>query len=211
MEIENSLTVSRKERERLARRQEILDAARKVFSERGFEKATLDEIAEAAEYGKGTIYNYFKNKEELFCCIMERGIERFQKFVECAIQNKKTPREKLETYIDAAFEFFEKYRQIFSIMETERNNLVRRLDGEMYRSSLKYQEKLVRFLADLLEKGIKKRDFKNLHPIKTAHLLFGLIHVAFVHAIRTPEHIDLKSDAQLIKKIFFSGVTLKSQ
>ncbi|MFQ5750999.1 MAG: TetR/AcrR family transcriptional regulator, partial [bacterium] len=129
--MELQLNLPRKERERLARREEILNAARKVFSERGFEKATLDEIAVVAEYGKGTIYNYFKNKEELFSCIIEKGINRFQKFVEEAIRNKSTPREQVEAYIDAAFEFFETHRQIFSILELERNNLARCLNGEM--------------------------------------------------------------------------------
>ncbi|NNE70602.1 MAG: helix-turn-helix transcriptional regulator, partial [Rhodothermales bacterium] len=48
---------SRRERERLARRREILDAARTVFAERGFVGATLEEIASRAEFGKGTLYN----------------------------------------------------------------------------------------------------------------------------------------------------------
>ena len=60
----------RKERERLARRREIIHAAQAVFAEKGFENATLEEIAERAEFGKGTVYNYFDSKETLFTASM---------------------------------------------------------------------------------------------------------------------------------------------
>ena len=54
----------RKEREKLQRRKDIIDAAEKVFFYRGFESATMDEIAEKVELSKGTLYLYFKSKEE---------------------------------------------------------------------------------------------------------------------------------------------------
>lgn len=62
----NGQQLSRKERERLFKRQEIVAAAREVFTARGFTAATLDEIAEKAEFGKGTLYSYFQSKDELF-------------------------------------------------------------------------------------------------------------------------------------------------
>ena len=58
--------MNRKERERLFKKQEILDAAIKIFATKGFKATTLDEIAEKSEFGKGTIYNYFSNKEEIY-------------------------------------------------------------------------------------------------------------------------------------------------
>jgi AcrR family transcriptional regulator len=206
LDMQTPTTIPRKERERLARREEILTAARKVFSERGFEKATLDEIAEVAEFGKGTIYNYFKSKEELFACIIERGISRFQQFVAQAIENKTTPRKKVETYIDSAFEFFEKHRQIFSILELERNNLTRNLNDDRFNKCCEQQTALLEFLAQLFNEGIRKGEFKKLDSLKLAQALFGLIHVAFFHAIRTPETSNLKKDARIIKQIFFEGV-----
>ena len=54
---------------------EILKAAVDLISERGFERTTVDEIAARANVGKGTIYLYFKNKEEIFIDIIENGIK----------------------------------------------------------------------------------------------------------------------------------------
>lgn len=68
-------TLSRKERERQFKRREIVTAARIVFARRGFANATLDEIAEMAEFGKGTLYNYFSSKEELFETVLADGLD----------------------------------------------------------------------------------------------------------------------------------------
>ncbi len=55
----------RKQREKQRRRRDIIDAARKIFSVKGFNSATMEEIATEAELSPGTLYLYFKNKEEL--------------------------------------------------------------------------------------------------------------------------------------------------
>jgi len=56
------------------KRQQILDAAYTVFSRKGYHRATVDEIIALADTGKGTVYNYFVNKEQLFyTLIIERS------------------------------------------------------------------------------------------------------------------------------------------
>ena len=67
--------LSRRDRERLARREAMLDAALAVFSEKGYGGASVDEIAERAEFGKGTIYNYFPGgKDELYFALFEERV-----------------------------------------------------------------------------------------------------------------------------------------
>ncbi|MEO8168159.1 MAG: helix-turn-helix domain-containing protein, partial [bacterium] len=57
--------IERKEREKEHRREDIIAAAQKIFFEKGLPSATMDEIAEAAELSKGTLYLYYKSKEDL--------------------------------------------------------------------------------------------------------------------------------------------------
>jgi len=65
--------LSRREREKLAHRNEIIDAAIRVFAQKGFFYATLDEVAQEAEFSKSTLYLYFENKEDLlYNIIMEK-------------------------------------------------------------------------------------------------------------------------------------------
>lgn len=66
-------TKERKEREKERRRNTIIDAAERVIFSKGLEQATMTEIARAAELSKGTLYLYFKNKDELYMAITQRG------------------------------------------------------------------------------------------------------------------------------------------
>ncbi|MFH1699395.1 MAG: TetR/AcrR family transcriptional regulator [Candidatus Zixiibacteriota bacterium] len=80
----------RKEREKEARRHSILEAAARVFSRKNFGEATLDEIAIEAELSKGTLYNYFKDKQDLFDSLMDHGHEHFLLCFEEAIGKSKS-------------------------------------------------------------------------------------------------------------------------
>ena len=63
----------RKEREKEIRKESIIDAAEQVIQRRGFDSATMDEIAENAELGKGTLYLYFKNKSSIYLAVCNKG------------------------------------------------------------------------------------------------------------------------------------------
>ena len=65
----------RKERERERRRQQIIVAAKRVFSDKGFNKATMEDIAKEAELSPGTLYLYFKNKEDLYASLSLRILQ----------------------------------------------------------------------------------------------------------------------------------------
>jgi AcrR family transcriptional regulator len=65
----------RKERERERRRQQIMVAAKRVFTEKGFSKATMEDIAKEAELSPGTLYLYFKNKDELYASLSLRILQ----------------------------------------------------------------------------------------------------------------------------------------
>lgn len=65
--------LTRKERERKARKELIIDVTESIIKEKGFENITMDEIAEKAEMGKGSLYLYFKNKISIILAICERG------------------------------------------------------------------------------------------------------------------------------------------
>jgi AcrR family transcriptional regulator len=103
-------TVKRKEREKEARREAILDAAARVFSRKGFYEATLDEVAAEAELAKGTIYNYYQDKQALFVSLMERGFHQFIHVQEAVVRQGGTLGQLLQ-------------REIESILKTMRDNI----------------------------------------------------------------------------------------
>ena len=96
----------RKERERARKREVILKAAEKVFFKNGFERTSMDEIAEKAEYSKGTLYLYFKNKEALYAAIMLRSIDFFIEILEEEIAKAKGGRAKVVAIKKAYLKFY---------------------------------------------------------------------------------------------------------
>lgn len=65
-------SISRRERQAASRLEHILDAAARLFAERGFHRTTTKDIAQAADVSEGTLYNYFDNKNDLLFSILER-------------------------------------------------------------------------------------------------------------------------------------------
>ena len=90
----------RKEREKERRKQQIVVAAKKVFSNKGFNRATMDDIAKEAELSPGTLYLYFKNKEELYSSLSIRILQYLQIRVEQIVKEEKMePEQKLDTLV----------------------------------------------------------------------------------------------------------------
>ncbi len=97
-------TQERKQREKQQRREAILDAAENEIFAKGLDQATMDEIAERAELSKGTLYLYFRNKNELYMGLCERGSsllnQRFAKVLTADRSGIELVRMLGETYID---------------------------------------------------------------------------------------------------------------
>lgn len=106
----------RKERERAARREAILEAAGAVFAEKGLLTSTIDEIAERAELGKGTIYLYFKTKEAMYHALMHRGLELLVQRFEEVIDPVLPADQNLLRLSDAYYRFYREEPQYFKLL-----------------------------------------------------------------------------------------------
>ena len=105
----------RKEREKLQRRKDIIDAAEKVFFSSGFASATMDEIAEMAELSKGTLYLYFKSKEDLQFAIFMRGSDILMKMMKDNLSADSNGYQRLLELADTFIRFSREYRNYFSL------------------------------------------------------------------------------------------------
>ncbi|MBE0673842.1 MAG: helix-turn-helix transcriptional regulator, partial [Bacteroidales bacterium] len=81
----------RKEKERLRRREDILDSAERVFTEKGIIATTIDDIAREAELGKGTLYNYFPSKEAILWYCAIRGMRKLKEMITGSISVLNEP------------------------------------------------------------------------------------------------------------------------
>ena len=103
----------RKAREKERRRKEIVDAAERLFFRKGFEHVRMDEIAEEAELSKGTLYLYFRNREDLHFAVVLRGLGILDGLVRDAYRPDRTGLENILAMGEAYVRFFREYTDYF--------------------------------------------------------------------------------------------------
>jgi AcrR family transcriptional regulator len=101
------------------RQSEIIEAARKVFAEKGYIAATVDEIAALAALAKGTIYVYFDSKEQIYNAVLENDLDALRSLTLERIAAAETAKEKISAYVNARFKYCEERRDFFRIMYIE--------------------------------------------------------------------------------------------
>ena len=110
----------RKEREKLQRAQDILEAARRVFESKGFLNTTLQHVAKEAEISVGLIYRYFESKEDMFASLALKGAEQFDKdlteILKKGLEKKAPAKEVLGQTAKAFFNFYSPYGEYFDML-----------------------------------------------------------------------------------------------
>lgn len=107
----------RKEREKKQRKEQILEAARRLFQERGFLNVTISDIAESAELSIGSLYLYFKNKEDIYAGLACLGSQKFDTLLDEALhKKKKLSQEDLATFIEKFMRIYADYGCYFDVL-----------------------------------------------------------------------------------------------
>lgn len=89
----------------LKTRDKLIEVARRLFAHKGVEKTTMNDIAEASEKGRRTIYTYFKNKDEIYDAIIEKESDDLLAKLREVVSMDLAPADKLERYLRVRFEF----------------------------------------------------------------------------------------------------------
>ena len=156
----------RKEREKQRRREEILDAAEKVFFTRGIEKSTMDDVANEAELSKGTLYLYFKSKEDIHWAITHRGVKDLLLEMEKIVDKNKNAIDNLLIIADTFIRFTEKKKQLAnSIIFFEGcniNNL--NINYNQIRDSF-LNDSPIHLVTELVDIGIQQDLIRNDMPV----------------------------------------------
>jgi AcrR family transcriptional regulator len=87
--------MGRRQRRRAETRERIFRSALRLFAEHGFMATTVEDITEAADVGKGTFFNYFRNKEDVLSALAEVQLDKYAHAIQAAESGALTPREAL--------------------------------------------------------------------------------------------------------------------
>jgi len=155
----------RKEREKENRRNEILDAAEKVFFSKGMEASTMDEVAEVAELSKGTLYLYFRSKEDIRFAIFQRGAAILNQLMHHNIGKEKSGKDQLISLGQTFITFSQQHKDYFKLfIEIQTANMERLNIGEKaFEDYIKHQSP-ISIVQNCVIKGLADGTLRNDLP-----------------------------------------------
>ena len=152
----SAITALRREREKAQRRDEILQAAREVFFERGIHHATVDEVAQQAEVSKGTVYLYFDTKETILAHLLLEGLERLVADLENAFGPNEPLHapDRIRRLASAYYSFFQEYPSYFHLMSAfDRGRFQEAIAADLYAQVLGRSLRGLEWVVRAVEQG----------------------------------------------------------
>jgi len=166
----------RKEREKKERRRRIMDAAKRLFSSKGYTETTMEDIANDVELSASTLYLYFKNKEELCAAfsleIMGAVLERVDHIQS---SEERDPEKEIHVLKEDLYKSYEKdpliFRNVFHFQTSEH---YKNMSPELVTEVKAFAGRALRSVAEVFECGIRKGVFEDRNPIALADMLWSM-------------------------------------
>jgi AcrR family transcriptional regulator len=181
----------------------MLDAAGRLFGAQRFHEVRMEDIAAEAEVGKGTIYRYFNDKEELFLALLERSSRQLVTRLEEVKAQGGSPRDRLPAYVKAVIDFFDARPHLFDLIQ--RAEVMRGPDQDF--PWQKARDELFQLYLDLFKEGNALGEFHIADPQLAMHMMVGGLRTVIRFGKR-PRPRDL---AKQIVANFLNGADIKGR
>jgi len=203
----NERQTTRREREKERQRQEMLDAAMDLFAGKGYHNVTMHEIAEKADFAIGTLYKFFRNKEDLYKALMLQKADEFNEAIRRALDGPEDEMDKLRGYVKTKGELFQAHlpaiRLYFMEAHGESFDLMAGLDSEIRKRRRKTQA----ILESVFASGTGTGRFKAIaDPHALALALDGITTAFLFEWLEDPERYPYPEDPDVILNILCKGL-----
>lgn len=186
------------------KRQTIMEAAEKLFASRRFHEITMDDIAAAAGVAKGTLYGYFKDKDDLFFQTGTSGFDELCELIARKVCDEMPFPQQLLSACREISTFYKQRHQLLRMMQAE--------DGRMsqYKGSLRQRwmdkrKNLLMAIAGILAKGVASKEIRSdIPPFVMASMLMGMMRARAIDLTDSPA--ELRSH-EVILELFCTGAS----
>lgn len=204
------MTVSaRRQREQQLRRESIVEAAWKLFEQNGFEQTTVDQIAALAELGKGTIYSYFKSKEEIYIAILEKKLDLLEQKMREAVANPQSAVDALYGLYDAFIEYHRDRKGFIDTLFVQIDDqILYRLGGVV--GGLKSKASVwMEIVGKTIQWGIERGEFGPVDVERISKTIVGMILGLIIQFEMGQIKEDLAGFRDAVFKLIFDGIIIR--
>ncbi|QNI35591.1 TetR/AcrR family transcriptional regulator [Edaphobacter albus] len=183
--------------------QRILDAAVEVIAERGYFHSPISAIAKRAGVADGTVYLYFKNKDDVLRTAIDATFERFYRKLEERFELLKDPREQLEYIAEVHLESHRENRSMAILMQTEVRQSAKFIAEFSHHHLVKY----IQMVREVVRRGQQEGVFRlDVSDGVVAHCMFGAIDELLSSAVFTGRVYDSKTTARQVMDVLLNGI-----
>lgn len=188
-------------------KEKILEAAIKVFSERGYHATRVDDIAEESKTSKGSIYFYFKSKQEIFLGLIQIFIDLLEKRVQKAMStDDNTGADQLSLTLTEIVKLFKQYRSLAKIVLIQAVGL-----GEIFEDQRRLLiDKFCEIVKARLDRSVEDGSIQPINTQIVARLWVGAMVEVVVHWIFTPD-FDLEAMVPELNEFFLNSINYRRE
>jgi len=186
------------------RKEQIAEAATKIFSEQGFDKARMDDIAAEAKLSKGTLYLYFKSKDAIITHLLDKLFARELSDLQSLKEDQRPASEKLLFFTDQMIAKMKTWTKLIPIMyeflgRLFRQNVVQQAFKTYFRSYLN-------LLTPIIQQGIDTGEFKAENAKDVAITIGAIFEGTILLWVYDPASINLENHLRISMKLLMDGL-----
>ena len=203
----------RQSRDRERRRQQIIAASKRVFLSKGASRVTIKDIADEAELSPGTLYIYFKNKDELYASLSIRILKHLNLRLQRVRENKELPYDQKINSVKQAFcEVYEvDPPMLINLYHLQSSETLENISAELFDEIMSLSRQCLKTLSKIFAKGIQAGSYIPVDPMKTALILWSMFSgmVVWEESKRAldPRRDFLQPTLEIAFEIFKRGVS----
>ncbi|WP_417915037.1 TetR/AcrR family transcriptional regulator [Candidatus Electronema sp. JM] len=202
---EQEQNLPRREREKLRQREDMLAAALALFSDKGYHNVSMQEIAEKAEFAVGTLYKFFKNKEDLYKALISEQADRFHEALTQALLLEGDEIARLRRYVQAKGRVFMDNAACVRLYFAENRGASFNIKAGLDKEIRERCDHVLHRLAAVFAAGMEKQRFRQTaEPYHLALALDSLCNAFLFHWLEGRQSYPESPD--IILNIFFHGL-----
>ncbi|MFP4082174.1 MAG: TetR/AcrR family transcriptional regulator [Candidatus Aminicenantes bacterium] len=213
------LRLERKKQRWKENRLDILKAAEDVFVQKGYNLASMDDIAHGAQFSKATLYRYFNSKRDIFFEVILNSFEAVIMKVRKIQEEEGNAEHKLKEIIRFALRFFYQKKHISRMFLMEKFfmrtllKLSPEKKGALSEQELGFlegirtkKENILKVIIEILEEGIKTGEFRKVNAHDAAHAFEAMLHGFYFTKFWYEKEYDIDTGIKLIREFFLKGI-----
>ena len=189
----------KREIKRERKREKILEAAAELFSTKHYHEVMMDDVAKLISVAKGTVYNYFTSKEEIYFTIMQTRMENLLFLLKQKIESQHSSIDSLRAFVIHLYMFMMKYRKFFLIYQRETLNK----QNTFCENMITCEKQMKQMIMQIITRGEEEGVFRRVDEEFAISMIFGSIYGAVQRGIdeNMPDEIALKEKEEIFEFI----------